>query len=97
MSKSGSGWTAVQLHPRDNVICLLRAHDAGERPAAQNVQTPALTSDVPSGHKIALSEILEGELVFKYGHPIGRATRGIAPGDHVHLHNLVGLAVENGG
>ena len=26
---------------------------------------------------------------FANGAPIGRASRAIAPGDHVHLHNLV--------
>ena len=30
-----------------------------------------------------------GERVIKYGAPIGRASRAIAPGDHVHLQNLV--------
>jgi len=26
--------------------------------------------------------------VLKYGCPIGTATRAIAPGEHVHLHNV---------
>ena len=97
MSDTGPGWTAVRLHPRDNVICLLRAHAAGEQPLVDGMEAPALKGDVASGHKIALSEIAEGDTVFKYGHPIGRATRPIAPGDHVHLHNLIGLAAENDG
>ena len=41
------------------------------------------------GHKIARLPVAVGERVIKYGAPIGRASRAIAPGDHVHLHNLV--------
>ena len=40
------------------------------------------------GHKIARIAIAPGAPVIKYGAPIGRATQAIAPGDHVHLHNL---------
>ncbi len=44
--------------------------------------------DIPAGHKIALSAIGEGEEVVKYGHRIGRATKGIRQGEWVHSHNL---------
>lgn len=85
-------WSAIQVHPDDNVICLIRDHDIGEIPAVDGVSAPALRDAVSSGHKVALRAIPEGELVLKYGHPIGRATSAIEPGDHVHLHNLRGLS-----
>lgn len=40
------------------------------------------------GHKYALRAIAAGENVIKYGMPIGHATCAIAPGEHVHTHNL---------
>ena len=40
------------------------------------------------GHKYALRDIAEGENVVKYGMPIGHATRAIAKGEHVHVHNV---------
>ena len=40
------------------------------------------------GHKYALRAIRAGENVIKYGMPIGHATRDIAPGEHVHVHNV---------
>ncbi len=40
------------------------------------------------GHKYARRDIAEGEAVIKYGLPIGRATRAIAAGEHVHVHNV---------
>ncbi len=43
---------------------------------------------IPKGHKRALCEIKKGELVIKYGSPIGRATADIKKGEWVHSHNL---------
>ena len=46
------------------------------------------SSDIPRGHKIALSDIEPGKNVIKYGYPIGRASCRIKRGEHVHVHNL---------
>lgn len=46
-----------------------------------------LDTDISFGHKIALEEMAEGNVVRKYGEVIGRATRAIAPGEWVHTHN----------
>jgi altronate hydrolase len=43
---------------------------------------------VPQGHKLALRDLAAGEIVRKYGWPIGRTTASIATGAHVHSHNL---------
>jgi altronate dehydratase small subunit len=43
---------------------------------------------IPFGHKVAIVAIRQGETVVKYGASIGRATADIAPGEHVHVHNL---------
>jgi altronate hydrolase len=43
---------------------------------------------IPAGHKIALREIRRGEAVVRYGEAMGRATADIAPGRHVHTHNV---------
>ena len=40
------------------------------------------------GHKYALRAIAAGENVIKYGMPIGHATKDIAAGEHVHVHNV---------
>ena len=47
-----------------------------------------VSTDIPSGHKVALREVPAGDLVRKYGHVIGVATAPIAVGEHVHVHNL---------
>lgn len=48
----------------------------------------APNSDIPRGHKIALSSHGVGDNLRRYGQVIGQATAPIAPGDHVHSHNL---------
>ncbi|HJU96589.1 MAG TPA: UxaA family hydrolase [Jiangellaceae bacterium] len=45
---------------------------------------------VPLGHKIALRDIGAGEQVVEYGAVIGRATKAIRAGEHVHVHNVKG-------
>ena len=44
--------------------------------------------DISAGHKIAIKDISKGELVIKYGEPIGKAFEDIKKGEHVHIHNL---------
>ncbi len=46
---------------------------------------------IPSGHKCARRAIGAGELILKYGQPIGRATAAIPAGAHVHVHNVESL------
>ncbi len=44
--------------------------------------------DIPLGHKIAVREISKGQEIIEYGRAIGRASRDIAEGAHVHTQNL---------
>jgi (2R)-sulfolactate sulfo-lyase subunit alpha len=45
-------------------------------------------SDIPLGHKIALTDFAVDDTVIKYGHDIGKVVADIKAGDHVHIHNL---------
>jgi altronate hydrolase len=76
----------LRVHPNDNVAVLLRPGRKGESVPFDGPAT--LLADIPVGHKVALSPIAAGAVVVKYGFPIGRATRDIAPGEWVHEHNL---------
>ena len=44
--------------------------------------------DLSNGHKYAITDILKGEYIIKYGNPIGHAVKDIKKGDHVHTHNM---------
>ena len=56
-----------------------------------NSETVTVIGDVPYGHKIAVRDIKKGELIIKYGEEIGAATKDIAKGEYVHVHNLEAL------
>jgi altronate hydrolase len=64
----------------------------GPLAAGTMVETEAgpvpLRADVRAGHKIAFRARAVGEPVHRYGQVIGAATAPIAPGEHVHTHNL---------
>ncbi|MDB5455394.1 MAG: altronate hydrolase [Caulobacter sp.] len=72
---------------RDHVATALRDIAAGETLDLHG-QTVVARDDIPKGHKIAMRAVAAGGDVLKYGWPIGRATRAIAVGDHVHVHNV---------
>ena len=52
-----------------------------------NIEIKAL-DDIPLGHKIALKEHKEGDIVLKYGNDIGKVVAAFKKGDHVHTQNL---------
>lgn len=74
---------AIKIHGSDNVAVAL-----AELAAGTEIFSTTLLSDVPMGHKLALSDIKRGENVIKYGLPIGHATEDIKCGEWVHTHNM---------
>lgn len=82
---------AYQIHAQDNVATLLDDALAGPvsllGEAGSGLVVEAI-EPVARAHKIALANLAPGEIVMKYGVPIGRATQPIARGAWVHLHNL---------
>ncbi|MFM4704176.1 UxaA family hydrolase [Aeromonas bivalvium] len=77
----------IRIHPADNVLVSLRDLAAGEVIEHQGA-TFTLGLPLARGHKIALLPRAPGEQIIKYGLPIGHATAAIAPGEHIHHHNL---------
>lgn len=45
-------------------------------------------ADIPIGHKVALRDLKAGDTAIKYGEDIGRITKAVEKGGHVHTHNL---------
>lgn len=74
---------ALRITDADDVAILIDDAAPGD-----DVLGIAARDAIPSGHKLTLRPIAAGEIVRKYGQVIGVATRDIAPGEHVHSHNL---------
>lgn len=77
----------VVISAADNVATALEPLDAGRSLRIGEIKITAAEA-IPRGHKIALRAIRAGEPVVKYGSPIGSASADIAPGAHVHTHNV---------
>ncbi|MCM0607538.1 MAG: altronate dehydratase [Ideonella sp. WA131b] len=79
----------IRIHPDDNVVIARRQLVSGTRLAGEGGGDGISVSGlVPPGHKVATRAIAAGEAVRRYGQVIGTATQAIAPGQHVHTHNL---------
>jgi altronate hydrolase len=78
---------AIRIAAGDHVATLLEDVPIGG-PVRAGSSAVIARDAIPKGHKIALVERAAGDSVMKFGFPIGQATRPIAPGDHVHSHNL---------
>ncbi|WP_448059522.1 UxaA family hydrolase [Cellulomonas hominis] len=84
---------ALLLRPADDVAVATRELAAGTvlRHGDGLVE---VARAVPRGHKLAVRALARGDQVHKYGQVIGRTSAPVAPGDHVHAHNLVMDRVE---
>ena len=84
---------AVLLAANDDVAAVLDAVAAGATVAVvgasgETVHEITARQPIPFGHKLAVRDIAQGRPVNRYGFPIGIATAAIAPGEHVHSHNM---------
>src|SRR5436190_23260407 len=75
----------IRLHPNDDVVIARSQLVGGTALLDENVTVAGL---VPPGHKVAVRALRTGDPVKRYNQVIGFASRDIAAGEHVHLHNL---------
>jgi altronate hydrolase len=75
----------IRIHAADNVVIARRQLLSGTALEDQGITVQGL---VPPGHKVSTAAIAAGQAVRRYNQVIGHATQAIAPGQHVHTHNL---------
>ena len=73
----------IRLHPDDDVVIARQQLMSGT-----SVENIAVRGLIPPGHKIATRAIETGQAVRRYNQIIGFASQPIAPGEHIHTHNL---------
>lgn len=78
---------ALVLSSDDNVAVALADLAEGALVPIDGAPLHAI-EPIPRGHKVSLVDIAQDAPVIKYGSEIGRATRPIAQGAHVHVHNV---------
>ena len=77
----------MRLSPPDNVAVALRTLKVGESFTLDGV-TLVIRRNIAVGHKLAARAIAKGELIVKYGCPIGTATAAIDAGENLHAGNV---------
>jgi galactarate dehydratase len=85
MQKIASTSVVKRLNDHDNVAIAVTALHQGVMP---DISDLVISENIPAGHKVAVSDIVEGEDIIKYGQVIGYATKDIPKGSHVHTHNV---------
>ena len=75
----------LRLNAADDVVIACRDLEPGTNLLQEGVVCQEL---IPSGHKVATRAVAAGQPVRRYSQVIGFATQPIAPGQHVHTHNL---------
>ncbi len=74
----------IKINDNDNVAITVNAIPAG----TIVIDDILANQDIPQGHKIALSNIEEGEPVIRYGVTLGYALHSIKKGDWINEHML---------
>jgi len=75
----------IRLHANDDVVIARNQLVSGTVVKEEGITVVGL---IPPGHKMATRTIESGTPVRRYGQIIGFASRSIAAGQHVHIHNL---------
>jgi len=69
-----------KIAPKQDCSCWIMENDS-----TVNIQS---LDEIPLGHKIAMTDLKEGDTILKYGHDIGKVIKSIKKGQHVHVHNV---------
>ena len=85
--------SALRHQAEDTVGIVIYPVNAGSEIAVKDIATEeklclTVRENIPIFHKIALSDMTEGQDVIEYGQILGRATADIQAGSYVHIHNI---------
>ena len=77
----------LRLNDADNVLIAREALAIGQQVRVGEAVV-RMRAQIAAGHKVAARRIVRGEPIRKYNAIIGRASRDIEAGEHVHAHNI---------
>lgn len=81
----------ILMSETDNVATSLQELVVGDKVEVikgQFYKEIKISETIPFGHKFSITDISEGSEILKYGEIIGKATKDIQKGSHVHIHNV---------
>ena len=77
----------LKINSEDNVAVAIVDLTAGEKVTIDGIEI-TLQKDIPAGHKFALKDFAEKDLIIKYGYSIGHTRIALAKGDLVNEKNI---------
>lgn len=78
----------LMMSETDNVAIAITELVSGDMVTLPDGSSIAVQEEVPRSHKIAIRSIALNQPIIRYGEEIGYATKEIAQGQWVHVHNL---------
>lgn len=69
----------------------LKEGDLAKYKVGEEMREINIVQNIPIYHKFAIVNVKEGELIYKYGQVIGKATQDIKVGQHIHSHNILSI------
>lgn len=90
---------AIRMDENDHVATVLNDVQPGDEIGIHDTEnlllyTMTALERIPYGNKVALCALEAGDLLIKYGVPVGLCTRRIACGQLVHVHNVKSRTVD---
>ncbi len=87
IKSKNDGTKFILLHSKDNVLVCSASSRKGD---VVNIdgKDVVLLHDMTMGHKIARQTLGKACTIIKSGAPIGSLIYSVAPGEHIHLHNM---------
>ncbi len=85
---------AIVIKMQDNVATAIHQISEGNKAVVgvdEFIERVTALQSINQGHKLARYAIAKGKNIIKYGTVIGRATKAIQKGEHVHVHNVESL------
>ena len=82
----------IVINSKDNVATATRELLKGQEHKVEidgKQVVLVVKEDIKFGHKIAIVDLAKGQEVVKYGEVIGRVTKDVWQGEHIHVHNVV--------
>lgn len=77
----------LKIDDKDNVVTCLIPIRKGDLITVDGEQIE-VNDNIKRYHKIAIKDLDQGDVVYKYGQIIGTMTQSAKKGDYIHVHNL---------
>ena len=78
----------IQLHPNDPIAIAKSDLQPNTQITLPGGDVLAIRETIPTGHKASLKTLEAGQIIFRYGYPIGQTISYIPAGSWVHTHNV---------